>query len=93
MIAAGWDSWSPQRINDLEKIHELYGDRLILGIDNPWPGDGTTEEEQRAAAARFAGIFCDPVRPTHLISNPSQPPSEITRAELYRLSRQRYSEP
>jgi hypothetical protein len=93
MIAAGWDSWSPQRINDLEKIHELYGDRLILGIDYAWPGAGTTEEEQRAAAIRFAGIFCDPARPTHLISNPSQPPSEITRAELYRLSRQRYSEP
>ena len=32
IIAAGWDTWTPQAMNDTQKIYELYGDQIIIGV-------------------------------------------------------------
>ncbi len=55
MIKAGWDSWSGQAMNDTQKIYELYGDKILLGvIPDLYDVANTTEEEQRAKAREYA---------------------------------------
>ena len=84
-IAAGWDSWSPQPMNDMGKLFDEYGDRLIFGIrlsDVP---------EDDEAAVRMADELADrfvvkgkPVRIGAYFD------SEAFEKELYRRSRLGY---
>lgn len=55
IIAAGWDSWGPQKMNNTHKIYELYGDQIMIGVmpDNFDP-ETASEEEQRAMAGEYA---------------------------------------
>ena len=92
MIAAGWDAWSGQPMNDTQKIYELYGDKILIGVI-PDPIDpNASEEEQRAAARAYAEKFCDPAKPSilNLYSNYTLP--RAFRAELYKQSRIKYGE-
>jgi len=64
IIAAGWDAWGPQLMNDVSAIYEQYGDKLLIGVwPDPIPEDAT-EEEQRAAARAFADKYCRPDKPS-----------------------------
>ena len=64
MIAAGWDMWSGQDINDTHRIYEEYGDRIIIGVmPDEYNISDSTEEEQRKMAANFAEKFCVPDKP------------------------------
>ena len=91
MIAAGWDSWSGQPMNDTQKIYELYGDKIIIGvIPDPFDPETATEAEQRAAAKAYADKFCRPDKPSSLgygmgLVTPA------FREELYIRSRENYS--
>jgi len=88
IIAAGWDSWMPQAMNDTHKIYDLYGDKLIVGvIPEPFDPEKTTEEEQRAAAKAYAERFCRPDKPSvfNLYGAPYLTPA--FREELYKQSR------
>ena len=61
IIAAGWDAWGGQAMNDTQKIYELYGDQILLGvIPDRFDPATTTEEEQRARAREYADKFCNP---------------------------------
>lgn len=92
MIAAGWDSWHGQPMNDTQKIYELYGDKIMVGV-----GLGglnifsMSEEEQRAAARAYADKFCNPDKPSllNLYDAMALPPA--FREELYVQSRINYS--
>jgi hypothetical protein len=96
MIAAGFDSWTPQTMNDIEKIYDLYGDRLIIGtMPKIYDVDNSTEEEQRACAKAYADRFCRPDKPSSLslYSSPMIGPNLLTKAfreELYKQSRINY---
>ena len=92
IIKAGWDSWSGQLINDTQKIYELYGDKLIVGVapDSIDPATAT-EEELRAAARAYADKFCDPKKPSMLNFYSSYVLRGAYREELYVSSRQNYS--
>ena len=91
IIAAGWDTWSGQAMNDTHKIYELYGDRLVVGvIPEQYDASALSEEEQRAKAREFAEKFCDPDKPC--VINPYGA-SALTlpyREELYKQSRIRF---
>ncbi|UWG98377.1 methyltransferase [Dehalobacter sp. DCM] len=65
IIAAGWDSWNPQAMNDTHQIYELYGDKLLIGV-LPEKFDPllTTEEDQREMAKAYADKFCRPDKPS-----------------------------
>ena len=92
MIDAGWDAWCPQAMNDTQKIYELYGDKLIIGLmPELYDPAQKSEEEQRAAAREYADKFCDPKKPTYFNSYGAAVLTREYREELYKRSRENYS--
>ena len=96
MIKAGWDSWLPQAINDIEKIYDLYGDKILIGT-MPECADKNDEEDQREAARKYVKKYCQKEKPSILnacymlfVENP--PHTEIMWEEMYRQSRMAYEE-
>ena len=66
-IAAGWDSWSGQPMNDTHKIYEEYGDKLIIGvIPEKFDAENATEEKQREMARAHADKFNKAGKPSTL---------------------------
>ena len=91
MIAAGWDSWAGQPMNDTHTIYDLYGDKIIIGvIPDSFDPEATTEEEQRAAARDYADRFCRPDKPSTLNAYGALL-TPAFREELYMRSRINYS--
>lgn len=91
MIAAGWDSWGPQTMNDTHKIYELYGDKLLVAvIPEPFDPEKTSEEQQRAAAREYANQFCKPEKPSIFNVNGTPYLTKTFREELYKQSRINY---
>jgi len=91
MIAAGWDGWMPQAMNDTHKIYELYGDKLLVGVlPEPFDPETATEEEQRAAASKYADRFCRPDKPSMYSLYGITYMTPAFREELYRQSRINY---
>jgi hypothetical protein len=86
MIAAGWDSWTPQWINDTQGIYDLYGDKIIIGVTNKWPDPGATAEEQQQAVAGFVKRFCNPDKPCTLSDKHQPGITPLVREELIKLS-------
>jgi hypothetical protein len=93
MIAAGWDTWSGQSMNDSVALYEQYGDKIVLGVMPPeFDKDNTTEEEQRALAREFAVKFCRPDKPCVLSYGASSIMTEAYRQELYKESRRLFAQ-
>ena len=91
MIAAGWDTWTPQAMNDTHKIYELYGDKIIIGVMPDALDETASEEEQRAAARAYADKFCNPQKPSYFNVNAAKMLTPAFREELYIRSRENYS--
>lgn len=92
IIAAGWDSWSGQPINDLHRIYELYGDELIIGVGiNQDNLTSLTEEEQRSLARDYADKYCNPKKPSVFNFYSGLSLTNAFREELYIRSREHYS--
>jgi|LSQX01.2.fsa_nt_gb hypothetical protein len=86
-IEMGWDSWSPQPMNDTVKLYEEYGDKIIIGVQvPPLPADAT-EEQQVEAAKKLAETYCKPGKPA---SFRATGPAAFQDA-LYKYSRIEYS--
>ncbi len=84
-IAAGWDSWTPQPMNDMEKLFREYGDRIIFGIrleDRPEDDDAAVKLADDIAD-RFV-VYGKPARIGAYFD------SEAFEKELYRRSRLGY---
>ena len=93
---AGFDSWTPMPMNDTIALYEKYGDKLAIGVVNDEPFDPATatEEEQRAAARKFAARFTKPGK-LGFFSGFYNAPGQMTpafREELYKCSRIAYSQ-
>ena len=58
-IEAGCDAWTGQTMNDKEMLYEMYGDKLIMGVESdvsekyPFGGPPCPPEEAAASAKRF----------------------------------------
>jgi hypothetical protein len=92
IIAAGWDSWYGQLMNDMDKIYALYGDQLILGVTPELFVPGTlTAEEERARARAYADKYCNPDKPSKFSSYGFSVLTNSYREELYIRSRENYS--
>lgn len=93
IIAAGWDSWNPQNMNDTQKIYDLYGDKLrVAVIPDSFDPITATEEEQREAARNYAKKYCNPKKPSLFNFYASHMLTPVFREELYKQSRICYSE-
>jgi MFS family permease len=67
MIAASFDSWTPQTMSNIEKIYDLYGDRLIIAtMHEIYDVENSKEEEQRAYARAYANEYCRSDKPSSL---------------------------
>ena len=92
MIAAGWDCWTPQPMNDIRKIYELYGDKIVIAaMPDEFDPRTTSEEEQRAFARKFADEYCRPEKPTYTNFSAIPMLTPAFREELYIQSRKNYS--
>lgn len=98
-IAAGYDAWDPQPMNDTLALYEKYGDKIIIGLIPDLDPETTTEEEQRAYAREFAEKYCKPGKPSMLsfyggpmvvLSGGKCPSSPAFLEELYIQSRKNY---
>ena len=60
-IDAGFDQWTPQAMNDTQKLYEEYGDKIVIGvIPDYFDPETTSEDEQRARARDFVDRFVKP---------------------------------
>jgi len=57
MVYAGVDMWMPQVMNDVEKLREQYGDKIMFSIAPPQTERDATDKEIEAAADAFVGKF------------------------------------
>jgi hypothetical protein len=89
MIAAGWDCWVGQLMNDTHRIYEMYGDQILIGVTPEHYDPALGDEELRASARLFAQKFCNPAKPC-LVNLKVFP--RAFREELYIQSRIRFSE-
>lgn len=65
IIAAGWDAWAPQLMNDSYRIYDDFGDKLLIavfpqGIPSAEELAKLPEEEIRKAARDYANRVCRP---------------------------------
>jgi hypothetical protein len=91
IIAAGWDCWGPQVMNDTHRIYELYGDKMLIAVmPEPFDPERATEEEQRAAARTYANRFCRPDKPSVFNLYGTSYLTPVFREELYKQSRINY---
>ena len=90
-IDAGFDFWSPQSMNDIGKLYDDYGDRIIFAV---WPEEKDlaqrTEEEQRAAARRFVDRFCQPGKPSVMAFQAIRSGTPAFMDEVYIYSRAKF---
>ncbi len=94
IIAAGWDAWDPQPMNDSQQLYEEYGDRILMGvIPTPFNPETASEEEQIRAAIEFADKFCRPEKPSLLniyALAQYQLTTPVFKKALYEASRKNY---
>lgn len=92
IIAAGWDCWMPQKMNDYEALWQEYGDRILLPAPIPQNLKTMTEEEQIAAADEFVAKHCNtPGKPVIINMYDKALLTEAFARELYKESRIAYS--
>ena len=93
IIAAGWDAWAPQLMNDLDALFEEYGDQINIATRIPAYADDASDEEQRAAAREWVAKYCTSpgkVAWPHLLDGALLKPA--FREELYVQSRKAYAQ-
>lgn len=92
IIDAGWDSWTPQDMNDTLKLFDEYGDKICLGVIPEFPASDS-EEDQRAAAKKFAEKVCVPGKSStlSLYALSTGKFTGVFTEELYKQSRIIYS--
>ena len=59
IIKAGWDSWTPQRMNGNAELWEKYGDQIILPPSLDQVSKDWSDEDQIAAAKAYVDRFCN----------------------------------
>ncbi|MBE6038202.1 MAG: methyltransferase [Anaerofustis stercorihominis] len=89
-VEAGLDGWQPQNANDIHKMYDLYGDKLVI---EAWPEafDPADEKAAKQAARDFVDYFCKPGKPIMLGYNAGAAlSSKVFKEELYEYSRKHY---
>ena len=82
-IDAGWQSWTPQPMNDTKKLYDEYGDKILISVIETLP-EGMSEEDQIKAADEYVEKYFAPGKPS-LISYDTK--NVAFERELYKASR------
>jgi hypothetical protein len=91
IIAAGWDAWAPQPINDTAALYREYGDRILISVMPDLLSENPSEAEQISAAYAYADAFCQPGKPSAYPWDGGFMLSKPYRKALYERSRINYS--
>ena len=93
IIDGGFDLWEPQDMNDIKKLYEQYGDKIVFGV---WPDKfdpaALSEEEQRAEARKFVDFYSQPGKPAILSIYGMWAMTPAFSDELYTYSRKKFAE-
>ena len=97
MIAAGWDAWSGQPMNDSHAIYAAHGDKILIGVSpEEFDPANDSEERQREVARNYSNAFCQPNKPSYFgmywnnKRNGAEALTSAFREELYMRSRENY---
>lgn len=92
IIAAGWDAWMPQKLNDIDALWRQYGDKILLCPQVPQNLKEMTEEEQITAADEYVEKYCNtPGKPVFISMYDKSLLLPAFRKELYIKSREAYN--
>ena len=80
-------------MNDYEKLYDLYGDKIILGVIPKALPENCTDEQAKENAKEFVERYTKPGTCVFISgSGAANLANRTWRAEVYRLSRMKYSE-
>ncbi len=89
LIDAGLDTWEMQaNANDIFKLYEDYGDKIILQVTIP-DFDPNDEKAAVQAARDYVNHFCEPGKPT-ILSGRNCMTNKVFAEEVYECSRKHY---
>lgn len=93
IIAAGWDAWCPQPMNDCIGLWEKYGDRIAIAVPAfRFDKETATDEEQREYARKWVDTYCTkPGFTTWFLKYDGDLLLPAFREELYVRSREAYA--
>jgi hypothetical protein len=96
IIAAGWDAWAPQLMNDIAKIYEMYGDKILVGtLPQGLPPVEQfymlPVEVQQRFAHEYANTFCREDKPSYFNCYAAYYMTPAFRDEMYMRSRINYA--
>ena len=102
-IAAGWDAWAPQLMNDCYKIWDDFGDKILIATypmnmpesvmskttdaDKGAAFAALPEEEQRRIAREYVDRVCAPGKPSFYSFYAAHFLTPAFREEMYKESR------
>ena len=93
IIAAGWDAWMPQKMNNIDALWQQYGDKILLCPQIPQNLKDMTEEEQIAAADEYVQKYCTtPGKPVFINMYDKALLTPAFAKEMYKQSRLAYNE-
>lgn len=88
IIAAGWDTWTPQAMNDTLELFDNYGDQIVIGvIPEQFDPATTSEDEQREYARKFFERVNVPGKSCFVSLYGAAVLTDAYREELYKQSR------
>lgn len=90
IIEAGFDTWTPQCMNDISSLYQKYGKQIVLGVSAPDLPYDCTEEDAVLAVRKFTNEFVHPGAPVILGMYSGTNPKVLK--EIYRQSRMKLSE-
>ena len=91
IIAAGWDIWRGQALNDNDMLWEKYGDQICLSPVITVP-EGATDEEKKQLARAFVDKYCNtPGKPVVTNYDTWKVMDDVIARELYIASREAYN--
>lgn len=91
IIAAGWDSWSPQPMNDIVALSKQYAGKIKLFLPLPSFTDENSLQEQTKLAEKFVSENWDNGNAVHLTYGSRKELTPEFRKALYVASRKIYS--
>lgn len=92
IVAAGWDVWAPQKMNDIDALWQAWGNRIVLSPPIVQDAKALTEEELIAEADAHVATYCStPGKPVVVNFNDQENLLPAFRRELYIQSRQAYA--
>lgn len=92
ITSAGWDTWTPQAMNDTWELFDNHGEKIVIGvIPEQFDPATTSEEEQRRYAREFFERVNVPGKTAFISLYGGAVLTNAFREELYKESRILYS--